>query len=219
MDYRFQYHRIHVIFDFEKNWIQQDRIPRYAVYQDQDLPWLVQPHLPLVNAAAVKKSAREPVSEASIKIWHRRLGHVSKEREKLEEKGNRPTGLTWDQDQSELIAQMQMPSSITRIALHDNVQHAQQGQDLHTDSLQDEEIQDPGLTDRKTQEREMQSERIGRQQTPIAVQKTSDYEPITPASVEPTQQHQQTANRGVFSSESPFTSVTYLPSINAGSMR
>ena len=121
MDYRFQYHRIHVIFDFEKNWIQQDRIPRYAVYQDQDLPWLVQPHLPLVNAVAVKKSAREPVSEASIKIWHRRLGHVSKEREKLEEKGNRPTGLTWDQDQSELITRMQMPSSIARIALHDNV--------------------------------------------------------------------------------------------------
>ncbi|OQE14837.1 hypothetical protein PENFLA_c035G05839 [Penicillium flavigenum] len=72
--------------NFEKNWIQQDGIPLYAVYQDQNLPWLVQlGSMPLANAA-VKKSAREPAAEASIENWHRRLGHVSKERiEKLTE--------------------------------------------------------------------------------------------------------------------------------------
>jgi hypothetical protein len=29
--------------NFEKNWIQQDGIPLYAIYQDQNLPWLKQP--------------------------------------------------------------------------------------------------------------------------------------------------------------------------------
>ena len=70
--------------NFKKDWIEHEGIPLYATYRDQKLPWLVQPNQPLVNA--VKKSAREPTSEASIEIWHRRLGHVSKERiEKLTE--------------------------------------------------------------------------------------------------------------------------------------
>ncbi|OQE25929.1 hypothetical protein PENNAL_c0999G10895, partial [Penicillium nalgiovense] len=52
---------------------------------DQSLPWLVQPGIPLANAA-IKKSAREPATQASIETWHRRLGHVSKKRiEKLTE--------------------------------------------------------------------------------------------------------------------------------------
>ncbi|CAG8897455.1 unnamed protein product [Penicillium nalgiovense] len=71
--------------NFEEDWIQQDGIPLYAVYQDQSLPWLVQPGIPLANAA-IKKSAREPATQASIETWHRRLGHVSKKRiEKLTE--------------------------------------------------------------------------------------------------------------------------------------
>ncbi|OQE59396.1 hypothetical protein PENNAL_c0325G00318, partial [Penicillium nalgiovense] len=128
----------------------------------------------------------------------------------LEERENWPTILTWDEAQSELSTQMQMPPSIARIALHDDVQHTQQGQNPHTDRLQDAdlqdaemqyedaemqdaEMQDADLVDGEMQEREMQSERIGRQQTPIAIQKPSDNMPITPASIRPTQ---QTANRG-----------------------
>lgn len=66
--------------NFEEDWIQQDGVPLYAVYQDQNLPWLVQPgNIPLANSA-IKKPVREPAAEASIEIWHRRLGHVSKER-------------------------------------------------------------------------------------------------------------------------------------------
>jgi hypothetical protein len=52
----------------------------------------------------------------------------------LEEMGSHwPAVLIWDEAQSDLSTQMQMTSSIARIALHDDVQHTQQGQDPHTD--------------------------------------------------------------------------------------
>ncbi|KAI1829116.1 hypothetical protein DTO027I6_9863 [Penicillium roqueforti] len=127
----------------------------------------------------------------------------------LEERENWPAVLTWDEAQSELSTQMQMPLSIARIALHDDVQHTQQGQDPHTDSLQDEdaEMQDTDLADGEMQGREMQSERIGRQQTPIAIQKPSDNMPITPASIRP----QQTANRGYMPGSFPSPPSPTLP--------
>ena len=121
----------------------------------------------------------------------------------LEERENWPAVLTWDQAQSELRTQLQMPSFIARIALYDDVQHTQQGQNQHADSQQgeaiqhrDAEMQDEDLADGEMQDSEVrgeQSERIGRQHTPIAIQKPSDNAPMTPTSIRP---RQQIANRG-----------------------
>ncbi|KAJ6178799.1 hypothetical protein N7519_009260 [Penicillium mononematosum] len=61
-----------------------------------------------------------------------------------------------DEAQSELSTQMQMPSSIARIALHDDVQHTQQGQDPHTDAdLQDAEMQDAEIQDAEMQDADL----------------------------------------------------------------
>ncbi|KAI1829011.1 hypothetical protein DTO027I6_10073 [Penicillium roqueforti] len=58
-----------------------------------------------------------------------------------------PKTLTWDEAQSELSTQMSMPSSIARIALHDDVQHTHQGQNQHADSQQGEAIQHSEMQD------------------------------------------------------------------------
>ena len=79
-----------LLMNFRKNCIETtDGKPVYRVYQDQKLTWLMQPkglQYPkltpndLVFATKIKKSAKEPQSEASIQTWHRRLGHIGQQR-------------------------------------------------------------------------------------------------------------------------------------------
>ncbi|KAI2685533.1 hypothetical protein LCP963914a_4860 [Penicillium roqueforti] len=61
----------------------------YKIYHDQKLSWLTQTRGFITQKAsdlkpemtfATKKSNQEPKSEASIELWHRRLGHIGKAR-------------------------------------------------------------------------------------------------------------------------------------------
>ena len=64
--------------NFRTNCIEsKDGEPIFRIYQDLKLSWLAQPK---ELVFATKRSAKEPQSEASIYTWHRRLGHIGKER-------------------------------------------------------------------------------------------------------------------------------------------
>ncbi|KAI2732946.1 hypothetical protein CBS147339_9998 [Penicillium roqueforti] len=84
--------------NFEKNWIEKNGTPLYKTHEEQNLSWLSQPpgfrsgfKIPQTQndslaLATLKRSEREPESEASLETWHRRLGHIGKKRiEKLSE--------------------------------------------------------------------------------------------------------------------------------------
>ena len=67
-----------LLMNFRTNCIEsKDGEPIFRIYQDLKLSWLAQPK---ELVFATKRSAKEPQSEASIYTWHRRLGHIGKER-------------------------------------------------------------------------------------------------------------------------------------------